>query len=101
MEEFEPSSDTWNREWKSSKIGNGNGGDRAKFRLLELGMEEFEPISRLGIGNGGVRAQFRCWELGMEEFEQSSRLGNGNDRVRVKFRCLDSGMEVRSLEAGM
>ena len=39
-------------------IGNGNGGDGAKFRLLELGIEEFEPSSRLGIGNGGVRAKF-------------------------------------------
>ena len=44
MEMFEP----------SSKIGNGNGGDQAKFRLLELGMKEFEPSSMLGIGNGGV-----------------------------------------------
>ena len=54
MERFEP----------SSRIGNGNGGDRAKFLLLKLGMEEFEPSSKseierfetslkLGIGNGG------------------------------------------------
>ena len=74
MEGFEPSSDAWNWEWRSSshvpKLGIGNGGVRAKFRCLELGMEEFEPSSdawnrqrrslsqvpTLRIGNGGVRA---------------------------------------------
>ena len=44
MEEFEPSSDAWDREWKSS----------SKVRGLESGMEEFEPSSNLGIGNEGV-----------------------------------------------
>ena len=56
MEKFESNSEAWNREWRSSSpvptfgIGNGkvrakfddwngNGGDRAKFRLLELEME--------------------------------------------------------------
>ena len=78
MEEFEPSSDAWNREWRSSNqvpmLVIGNGGVRAKFRFLELEMEEFEPNSdawnrkwrsssqvlTLGIGNGGVRAKFQC-----------------------------------------
>ena len=64
-------------------------------------MEKFEPSSRIGKGNGGDRAKFRLLELGMEEFEQSSRLGIGNERVRVKFRCLESGMVVRGLESGM
>ena len=32
-------------------------------------MEEFEPSLRFGIGNGGVRAKFRHLELGMDEFE--------------------------------
>ena len=41
MEEFEPSSDDWNREWKSS----------SQVRSLESGMEEFEPSSKFGIGN--------------------------------------------------
>ena len=72
MEEFEHSSST------VLTLAIGNGGDRVKFRLLELGMEEFEPSSRLGIGNGGVRAQFRRLESGIEKFEPSSRIGNGN-----------------------
>ena len=64
----------------------GNGGVRAKFRYLELGMEEFEPCSeawnrewsssnqvpKLGIGNGRVRTNFQHLESGMEEFELSS-----------------------------
>ena len=85
MEEFKTSSVAW--KWK--------------FRLLELGMEEFEPNSMLGIGNGGVRDQFRRWESGMEEFEQSSRFGIANEQVRVIFRFLESGMEVWVLESGM
>ena len=48
MEEFE----------QSSRIGNGNGGVRTKFRRLESGMEEFEPSSMFAIGNGGIRAKF-------------------------------------------
>ena len=44
MEEFEPSSDAWNREWRSS----------SQVRGLESGMEEFEPSSKVGIGKGGV-----------------------------------------------
>ena len=64
MEEFQLSSDAWNRERGSSSLvpmlGIVNGGVRAKFRRLESEMEEFEPILRLGIGNGGVRAKFRC-----------------------------------------
>ena len=58
MEEFEPDSDYWNREWRSSSpfptLGIGNGGVQG----LESGMEEFEHSSRLGFGNGGVRAKF-------------------------------------------
>ena len=41
MEEFEPSSDAWNRERKSSSEVQG----------LESGIEEFEPSSKIGIGN--------------------------------------------------
>ena len=52
MEEFEPSWETWNRDWSSSIL----------VRCLESGMEEFEPSSLLGIGNGGVQAQFRRLE---------------------------------------
>ena len=78
MEEFEPSSDAWNRKWKSS----------SQVRNLELGMEEFETSLRLCkvptlvIGNGRVRVKFEAWnwewrssskdrgfESEMEEFE--------------------------------
>ena len=49
MEEFEPSSDVWNREWRSSsqvlKLEISNGGVRGKFGRLELGMKEFESSS--------------------------------------------------------
>ena len=45
MEEFEQSSDAWNRERKSWR----------QVRCLDSGMEEYEPCSKLGIGNGGVR----------------------------------------------
>ena len=44
MEEFERSSDAWNREWKSS----------SQVRGLESEMEEFEPSSKVGIGKRGV-----------------------------------------------
>ena len=65
MEEFEPSSDAWNREWKYSSQVLG----------LESGMEEFEPSSlELGLGLGSEM-----------EFESSSRLGIGNGGVRAKF----------------
>ena len=50
MEEFE----------SRSKLGIGNGGFQAKFRILESGMEKFKSSSRLGIGNGGVQAQFEA-----------------------------------------
>ena len=71
MEEFEPITNAWNQEWRSSSqvstIGIGNGVVRVKFRHLESGMEEFEPSSdawnrewrsssqilMLGIGGGG------------------------------------------------
>ena len=41
MEEFDPSSDAWNRERKSLR----------QVRGLESGVEEYEPSSKLGIGN--------------------------------------------------
>ena len=50
MEEIEPSSDSWNWEWKSL----------SQVRGLESEMEEFEPSSMLGIGNGIVRAKFKA-----------------------------------------
>ena len=85
MEEFEQSSDAWNRELQSS----------SKVRGLESEMVEFEPSSdawnrewksssqvpTLGIGKGGVRDKFRRLESGMEEFEASSKLGIGNGGV--------------------
>ena len=37
MKKFEPDSETWKREWRSSS--------------LESGMEDFEPSSKLGIIN--------------------------------------------------
>ena len=82
LEELEPSSEAWNRDWRSSSHvpthGIGIGGVRAKFRRLG---SEFEPSSRLGIRNGVVRAMFQLLESGMEEFEPSSRLGIGNGGV--------------------
>ena len=42
----------------SSWLGIVNLGDRAKLRILELEMEDFELNSRLGIRNGEVRAKF-------------------------------------------
>ena len=84
MVEFEPCSDAWNREWKSS----------SQVRGLESGMEEFEPSLMLEIGNGGVRDKFEPWnrkwknssqvpglESGMEEFDASFALGIGNGGV--------------------
>ena len=82
MEEFEPSSKAWNREWKSS----------SQVRCLESGMEKFEPSSetwnREWRNSRQVRslesemkvfgAKFRRLESGMEEFEASSKLGFGN-----------------------
>ena len=63
MEEFKPSSDAWNREWRSSSLvptpRNGNGG-----------VQTLVPM--FGIGNGGVRAKFGSLESEMEEFEPSS-----------------------------
>ena len=50
MDEFKPSSDTWNREWRSL----------SQVRCLESEMKEFEPSSMIGIGNGGVRDKFEA-----------------------------------------
>ena len=65
MEEFDSNYNSWNREWtssnKCSKHGIGNRDVRAKFRILESGIEEFKPSSKLAIGNGGVRAKFEAW----------------------------------------
>ena len=95
MEEFEPSSDAWNREWRSL----------SKVRGLESDMQDFKQRSRLGSGNVGVRVKFRRFESGMEEFEQSSRHGIGNGGVRAKLRRLESvwrsSKKVRSLELEM
>ena len=44
MEEFEQSSDAWNRELKRS----------SQVRDLESGMKEFERRSKFAIGKGGV-----------------------------------------------
>ena len=58
MEEFDLNYNSWNREWristKCAKLGIGNRDVRTKFRILESGIEEFEPSLRIGIGNGGV-----------------------------------------------
>ena len=89
MEEFESNSVAWNREWSSSRqvltLGIGNGGFRAKFRILESGMEKFESSSRLGIGNGGVRVLFEALNRKLNRKLRSSRqllmLGIGNGRV--------------------
>ena len=43
-------------------VGIGNGEVRAKFRLLESRIKEFEPSSKIGIGNGGVQAKFVDWK---------------------------------------
>ena len=75
MKEFEPNSDAWNREWKSSR----------QVRSLESGMEEFEPSSKLGIGNGGVRTKFEAWNRKWTSSSQVPTLGIGNGRVRDKF----------------
>ena len=81
MEEFEPSSEAWNRVWKSSSqvqmLGIGIGGVRSKLRCLESEIVEFETSSEawnrpLGIGNGGVQAKFGSLESEFEEIEPSS-----------------------------
>ena len=105
IEEFDPSSDAWKREWRSSSLvptlGIRKGGVRAKFRPLESGMEEFEPkfrslesemeefepswnrewrsssvVPTLAIGYGGVRAKLGRLKSEMEEFEPSSDAWN-------------------------
>ena len=61
MKEFEPDSETWNREWRSSStvaiLGIGNGGFRAKFDVWN---REWRSSSKV-----------RCLESEIEEFEQS------------------------------
>ena len=67
MEEFEPSSEAWNRKWKSS----------SKVQVLESEMDEFESNSdwnrewKFEAWNRECRSsnQVRCLESEMEEFE--------------------------------
>ena len=70
MEEFEPCSDAWNRDLKSSR----------QVRGLESGLEELESISRLGIGNAGVRFKLKRLGSGMEEFEKMFEVWNRKKR---------------------
>ena len=51
MEELAPSSDTWNREWRSSSI----------VRSLESEMKMSSQVPTLEIGNGRVRGKFEAW----------------------------------------
>ena len=53
---------------------------QAKFRRLESGMEEFEPISD-------------AWNRKWRSLNQVPMPGIGIGRVREKFRILESGME--------
>ena len=95
MEEFEPSSDAWNRERKRLR----------QVRGLESGMEEFKPSSRLGIGNGGVRAKFEDLNRKWRSSSQVLTLEIENGRVRDKFEASNqvwrSSSQVRGLESEM
>ena len=71
MEEFEQSSDAWNREWKSLR----------KVLILESGKEEFEPSSDTWNREWKISKKVRSLESGMEEFEASSNFGIGNGGV--------------------
>ena len=51
FESLEPSSDTWNREWRSSSI----------VRSLESEMKVSSQVPTLEIGNGRVRGKFEAW----------------------------------------
>ena len=75
MEEFEPSSDAWNQEWKSS----------SQVRGLQSEMEEFEASSDAWNRGWKSSSQVRGLESGLEESETSLRLGIGNGGVRAKF----------------
>ena len=90
MQEFEPISNTWNQEWRSSsqvpKLGIGNGGVRAKFRRYESEMEEFQAkFRRLESELEEFQATFRRLESGMEEFQPSSDTWNRNGGVRANY----------------
>ena len=69
MEEFEPSSDAWNREGKSS----------SQVRGLNWEWRSSSPV--------------RSMELEMEEFEQSSEAWNRKWESSSQVRRLESGME--------
>ena len=81
MEEFEPSSDAWNRERKSS----------SEVRGLESETEEIEPSFDALNRERKSSRQVRSLELGMEEFEPSLMLRIGYGGVRDKFQRLESG----------
>ena len=103
MEEFAPSSDAWNWEWKCSSqvLGLESGMEEfePKFRRLESGMEEFEPSSKLAIGNGGVRAKFDAWNPKWRSSIQNITLGIGNGGVRANVRSLESEIETLELSS--
>ena len=69
MEEFEPSSHDWNRDWRSSSqvptLGFGSGVP-TKFQSLESGMDEFEPkLGRLESGLEEFGPKLRRLESGL------------------------------------
>ena len=76
MKQFERCSDTWDREWKSS----------SEVRSLESGMEDFEQSSDAWNREWKSSRQVRGLESRMEKFEPCSRLGIGKGGVRAKFR---------------
>ena len=83
MEEFEPSSDAWNWEWRSSSqvptLGIGKGEVRAKFRRLESRMEEFEPSS--DAWNQEWRSSKPSSEAWNREWRSSSQVPNAGAAV--------------------
>ena len=80
MEEFEPDSNFWNREWRSWSLVRG----------FESGMQEFEPSSEAWNRDWSRSNLVGCLGSGIEEFEPSSMLGIGNGGVQAQFRRLES-----------
>ena len=72
MEEFEPCSDVWNREWKSS----------SQVRCLEWKWRRSSQVPTLGIGNGIVRAKFEAWNRKWRISSQIPTLGIGNGGIQ-------------------
>ena len=66
----------------SSKLGIGNVGVQTKFVAWNRKWRSSSPIPTLGIGNGGVRARFRLFESGMEEFDAWNREWRSSTSVR-------------------